>query len=332
MSKFDLTKVMEAAAGVSQEGGSGRSDLPRLIYPSDGSLVVRLLFNPKSSNVMRLIRRHKIDNQKYDCAVQWGQDCPLCKTIDGIKAVKGLDLWTFKSKPVGIAYAQYVSCSIGYDFGPGRTAPKAGELILLMFPWSVYKQLSEVIQRAGANASEILLDNEGRVVTIIRSLDVKSNRTNYRIELDPFVPKFKSSNSQEEFDAFLEELPDLNESMVPAQMPADLNQKLLAVSEQLNARYLNIAVNPAAQIPSTVYGQTTVNPSPSIAVTPAPPASITATSEDPSPAAAEAIQQEAPVQDNVPSGMPQCFGNLDLRNKDCLVCAHTIECSKASRK
>lgn len=331
---FDLSRVMEAAK-TAVEGTSSGNNYPPIIYPANGTMRVRLLFNPKSNSVMRLIHRHKLDSGKIDCAAHYGQDCPVCKQLETIRTVKGLDLWTLKSKTYGIAYAQFIDVSTGYDFGSRRSIPKRGDLIVLMFPWSVYSQISGIIQKSGENAGQLLVENESKPIIIERKL--QNDRVEYRVDVDTFST-FTSKDSQAQFDQFLMDLPDLSDTITPKEMPEGLLTKLQLESDNLSAKYLGGA--PTSYIPP-------VPTAPPVA--PATPVQIPEVSNT----APESVQtpiENTTESDDVPwdtsvtenqtdqtvtnnaNGPKPCFGNLNLSNKDCLICPHTIDCSKASKK
>lgn len=331
---FDLSSVLEAAK-TAVEGTSSNSNYPTIIYPANGTIRARLLFNPKSNSVMRLIHRHKLDSGKVDCAAHYGQDCPVCKQLETIRAVKGLDLWTLKSKTYGIAYAQFIDVSTGYDFGNRRNVPKRGDLIVLMFPWSVYSQISSCIQKAGENASQLLTDNESKPIIIERKLT--NDRVEYRVDVDTFST-FQSCESQAQFDKFLMDLPDLSDTITPKDMPEGLLTKLQLEADNLVARYLGSAQTsyvppvPSSQPSSQQQLQSTSN-----VVTPAT-AQIVSDNSQPVQTNSNNISQDvqqpqSEVQNSTNGSITkECFGNLNLSNKDCLICPHTIECSKASKK
>lgn len=332
---FDLSSVMEAAK-TAVEGTSSGNNYPTIIYPANGTIRVRLLFNPKSNSVMRLIHRHKLDSGKIDCAAHYGQDCPVCKQLETIRAVKGLDLWTLKSKTYGIAYAQFIDVSTGYDFGNRRNIPKRGDLIVLMFPWSVYSQISGCIQKAGENAGQLLVENESKPIIIERKLS--NDRVEYRVDVDTFST-YQSCDSQAQFDKFLMDLPDLSDTITPKEMPEGLLTKLQLEADNLNIKYLG--GGQTSYVPPIPSSSPVVSPAQVVSET-VVQASVPATSEQTTSDnsqlvqtndVVENVQSQSKVQNtaNV-NGPKECFGNLNLSNKDCLICQHTIECSKASKK
>lgn len=338
---FDLSQVM-AAAKTAVEGTSSGNNYPTIIYPATGTIRVRLLFNPKSSSVMRLIHRHKLDSGKIDCAAHYGQDCPVCKQLETIKTVKGLDLWTLKSKTYGIAYAQFIDVSTGYDFGNRRNVPKRGDLVVLMFPWSVYSQISGCIQKAGENAGQLLVENESKPIIIERKL--QNDRVEYRVDVDTFST-FQSCESQAQFDKFLMDLPDLSDTITPKEMPEGLLIKLQLEADNLSAKYLGgtqqapVYVPP---VPPTPVTPMIPNPETTNVITPQAPAQlqpqVSVVNDNNNNDVAPLDQSVTTQQDNEQAvinnenGPKPCFGNLNLSNKECLICPHTIECSKVSNK
>lgn len=326
---FDLSSVMEAAK-TAVEGTSSGNNYPTIIYPANGTIRVRLLFNPKSNSVMRLIHRHKLDSGKVDCAAHYGQDCPVCKQLETIRTVKGLDLWTLKSKTYGIAYAQFIDVSTGYDFGNRRNVPKRGDLIVLMFPWSVYSQISGCIQKAGENAGQLLVDNESKPIIIERKLS--NDRVEYRVDVDTFST-FQSCESQAQFDQFLMDLPDLSDTITPKEMPEGLLTKLQLEADNLSTKYLGgMQASYVPPVPTPVVSPqqqiTTPVPTPNVASVVSENSQVVQTNN-----VSENVQPQSETANTVGTNSPkECFGNLNLSNKDCLICPHTIECSKASKK
>jgi hypothetical protein len=336
---FDLSKVLENAQSVTEKS-AGNSDLPRILYPGDGSVSVRLLFNPSSNSVMRLIRRHKTDkNEKIICASQYHEDCPLCKAIENINSMTGNDLWTLKSRVTGIAYAQYISCSQGYDWG-SYGAPKEGDLVVLMFPWSLYKELSGIIQRSGEHANELLTTAQGRVITITRGKD--GSRVSYKAEINAFAPLYESRSSQEEFDNWLVSMDNLNSVIVPEMMPSDLLMKLQIEADSLMARYTKASHifpgttpipnnNNVGTMVGTVATPAASLNTESVSANPTVVPQADATSIPPTPTSeTPTVQPAAPVA--APSAGKECFGHLDISKKECLLCSDAIKCEKYRRE
>ena len=89
---FDLSQVLQQANQVSAESGESSGGREKLIYPQNGKLKVRILFNPKSQVVIRKFERHTVNGTKVPCMSNYGQDCPICKVLSDIKNAKGTDI------------------------------------------------------------------------------------------------------------------------------------------------------------------------------------------------------------------------------------------------
>ena len=265
---FDLSSVLSAATEVtnnaqSNEGGSG--NLPRLIYPGPGTLKVKILYNPKSNVVSRSIRRHTVGDSKYACLSMYGMECPICKTIESIKNSTGVDVWKHNAKFRGLTYAQYVG-SEGYQWGADGE-PQVGELVLLMYPWTVYQDINRIISTAGPNAAQIIASNTGKVLRIIRWTE--NSQIKYKAELDAFgdFTSFTGDDGESKFENFLNEIHNLNEAILPITPDDKIIAGAREASEVLSREYLRgvSQVAPTAnlaqtsQIVTTPDGQQYIN-------------------------------------------------------------------------
>jgi hypothetical protein len=233
---FDLSNVINQAQEVTsqQQNGDGKNQI-RLIYPGTGTLKVKLLYNPKSNLVARQIKRHKVGNTNYTCLGMYGMDCPICKMVDSIKNSTGLDLWKYNAKTRGLTYAQYVG-SQNYTWDNNNKEPQVGELILLMYPWTIYQDINRIISTAGVNADQLIARNEGKVVNIIRWRE--NSQEKYKCEVDAFAAPFRSCEDDQKFDQYLSDLPDLNEAIVSSQANQDTFKYANEASEALSREYL----------------------------------------------------------------------------------------------
>lgn len=235
---FDLSSVLGQAKEVAdqqQSGSNGGRGGYRLVYPGTGTLKVKLLYNPKSNLVARQVKRHKVENTNYICLSMYGHDCPICKTVDSIKNATGADLWKYNAKVRGISYAQYVG-SDRYTWDSSNKEPQVGEIILLMYPWTVYQDINRIISSAGTQADKLIACNEGKVVNIMRWRE--NSQEKYKCEVDPFAADFKSAATEEEFEAMLNNLPDLNEAVAPATANQDTFKYANDAAETLSREYL----------------------------------------------------------------------------------------------
>lgn len=243
MSMFDLSNVLNSANKVQEneeKKDNNRGNRKKLLYPQDGTVKVKLLFNPKSGIALRKIGRHHVHGAKVPCLQMYGQDCPVCKTVADIKSVKGSDLWEYKRRERGVSYAQFIGDNYNRQNEKEDRIPKEGEVILLMYPWSVYRDLQSIIAEAGENASSILATNQGKVVKISRSKG-KSNRVEYRVEIDAFSD-YQSANTDDDYMAMLNDLPNLNEEIVGPELDEKTMKKIKEVNNKLHESYLSPAV------------------------------------------------------------------------------------------
>lgn len=246
---FDLSSVLAQAAQVTQQQEDNSSGGMKLIYPQQGTLKVRLLYNNAAGVVMRKFERHTINKQKITCLQNYGMDCPVCKMIENIQNATGADLWQLKRTTRGIAYAEYVDSD--YKWDDPNNAPKKGEIVILMFPWTIYTDLNRLISSAGQNIYNLIASNIGGVFKISRWSENK--QVKYRAEIDPFDQQHKTCASEEEFQKLLMELPSLNEKFVPVEPSDTIIKAAQSMADELNKEYLA----PRVQQPS--FGQAGMN-------------------------------------------------------------------------
>ena len=234
---FDLSSVVKQA-NEAITSGENKGSKYAIFYPGVGTSVVKLLFNPKSNSLFRLINRHEwLDKQKVPCLKTFGRDveCPICKAIQDVKNAKGIDLSRHKAKVRGLAFAQLES--VDYPL-TGKYAPSEGDIVLFMFPWTVYTALSQAIADAQSNPEQLeqlIASNEGYAFTIRHSEDNKYTT------MPSIFKKYKTCSSDEEFNKLLENLDSLNDLMVPASLDAMTEEqmnKVKKVADEINMKYL----------------------------------------------------------------------------------------------
>lgn len=235
---FDLSKVMEQAkesVKESNQGGNNNNFRYPLVYPQQGKLTVQILFNPKSNTAIRKIIRHRINGKQVPCLRTYGQECPIDKALDNIKNATGQDLWgKYGFKVRGIAYAQYVSSDYKITVGRDNEELKPKSIILLMVPNTVYNAINSSLVNAGSDGlMKIVASNEGMPFVIQRGSD---NR--YTAQLDPFN-KNQAYSDQQTFENALNELPNLNEAMMPEKATEEVRLNITAVAKELEAKYLS---------------------------------------------------------------------------------------------
>lgn len=235
---IDLGNVLAQAAKVTQDSQSSSNNGYKVVYPQLGELKVRLLYNNKSGVVLRKFERHQINNTKVVCLSNYGAECPICKAIDNIQNVKGTDLWKLKRTTRGIAYAEFVSANYRWD--DPNAAPSPGEIIILMFPWSVYTDLNRLINSAGQQIYGLIASNVGGVFKITRW--VEKGQTKYRAEIDPFEPSHQTRPTDEEYQQLIMDLPSLNDQFVPNECNNEIIKAARTTAEDLTKEYLSPAV------------------------------------------------------------------------------------------
>lgn len=366
---FDLTNVLAQAAQVTKNSEDSERSGMKLVYPQNGVMKVRLLYNNKSQTVMRKFERHTVNNTKVTCLTNYGQECPICKTLDNISNVKGTDLWKLKRTTRGIAYAEYIESD--YKWENPQNAPAKGEIVILMFPWTLYTDFNRLISSAGNQIYSLICSNIGGVFKISRW--VEKGQTKYRGEIDPFDNQHRTCASDEEYNKLIMDLPSLNEKFVPVEINDNIVKAAKTMADQLNKEYLSPQVvqpnvgqagmnlggfmgnTMAPQMPQ-MMPQSPVAPAP---VAPPVPPQVPQLYTDPTtgavyemqngqwvlktppqpvvpptpPAApAQAYPQTAP---QAPSNNPPCygkFGSTEVNPNNCLMCPNEITCRTASGK
>lgn len=249
---FDLSKVLQNANEVkNNENENSAGNGLKLVYTIDGDIKVKLLFNPSSGLVTRKIDRHSIGGNKVPCMTMYGQPCPVCKQIETIQNAKGLDLWKLKKTTRGIAFAQYIESN--YKWEKPEYEPKPGEVILLMFPWTVYKDINKIIAEAGAQAETVVATNTGRVVKISRWKD--GNQVKYAASIDAWAQPYTSceatdgKTADQVFEDMLNNMESLNNKICPMTLDDETVTKCKELSDSLYREYLqgNVEMTPPTQ-------------------------------------------------------------------------------------
>lgn len=243
----DFSKVIQSAQKVAQEESeSGSSFKYRIVYPSEGTLKFRLLYNNKSGLVVRKILRHSIGDNKVPCFQMYGhrkEDCPICSALKDIESANKSVPSGSWAKPRMIAYAQYISSSYEID------SLKPGDVFILMGPKSLYESIQSSIAEISVNIKNMedcFINYESNSMTVTRSSDNK-----YQFMINPY-DKYKSASSQEEFDKLLDDVDDLNTTIVSAELTEEITKLVNASAEELKNKYLSGNVIPPeapAQVP-----------------------------------------------------------------------------------
>lgn len=368
MSSFDLSKVRQLAqeeVDAKNERNQGNSEGNKypLVYPAqNGKLVVKLLYNVKSGTVQRKIVRHNGEKEKIPCLQQmYGVECPICVSINQVEQTLGKEMGAWRKygyKARGICYAQIMDHEATYFNGEGD--PQKGDIVLLMYPVSVYDEINRIIIDSGEHLEQLVAQNEGLPIVINRSL--KGNGIpEYSTSVYPYG-KMKSfgdstevidgktviKTGDQKFEEVLNEIPNLNEAMgIPQYQDDTTIEKANALGETITQEYMGSKiVNPSesqgtqfsSEVPQNMFGGQNVNPQ------------QVAQDEANKQAQAQAVVQTTTTQSipdstNVVSSVneqvsntvvattrPACFGQHKDNEKNCLMCPMEDDCYNSMNK
>lgn len=234
--KINITNVLNSMTKAAEETANF-SDGYKLVYPQDGELKVKLLFNPPTQVVMRLVNRHMINDDRVACMSQYGKPCPICSVVNKIEQLNPNmeDLWKLKNNRRAIMFAEYLSSSYSVSTDT-RYQPQKGEVIMLMVPYTVYADISQILSKAGNNIVNYISENKGKVISITRYRD--KGRVQYSVEEDTLIGLHATRKSDEEFDELLMSLPSLNEKIVPEHCSKEIEEKNERLANILEVEYI----------------------------------------------------------------------------------------------
>lgn len=315
MAKFDLSKLQKMAGEEVEEAnnrGGSSSDYP-IVYPVDnGKFRVKLLYNMKADAVQRKVIRHVVGRDKMPCLSIYGEECPVCSAIKNAEDMCGKECGAFKKygyKTRGICFAVLMD----HDKGMFKDGPNVGDVILLMYPVSMYNKINEIIVSSGEHLESLVASNNGKTIEITRTQKA-GGFPDYSVAVYPYGDE-KVKDTDEEFDELLESLPNLNERIIPPNPTEEDRNKIKAAAETINAEYINGSViNPNDESQSTGTN------------TPKDQGSITG--ERPS-----NLDNDSSTESNAPEetatsssgGRPECFGN-HCDSEKCLICPCEPDC------
>lgn len=335
---FDFQSAIAAAnAAVERQenmGGSANYTYP-LVYPQAGqTIVVRPLFNPKSGQIVRLVNRH----EKTACFRTYGIDCPICAVQQQVKDMTGQDPFgrTKRSRSRGICFAQYISSTNQIDKGNNHGILQPGEIILFMFPWSVYTQINTTIQAisqtpTGMDQAFCHAQN-GLYLQITVSADFKYTTTNV-----PYMT-FPSAQTDEEFMKMLEDMESLNEQVLPSTITEEVDKQVREYADAIYRQFVNPQVPNQAPVttptPST-FNQPVTTPAPGYnfgSTSTGTPVPSTGNVSSAPPWSTPTAVPSTPTPSVSTNQNPECFGQHQEGQPKCLCCPAEIMCSEASSK
>lgn len=349
-------EVAQAEAKNSKSGGSFDNKYPLLYFGIDGKLRVRLLFNNKSGAFQRRLLRHTAGDgkTKVPCLTAFGEHCPVCDAVNNVLTTMGKDSGVskrFKVKGQGFCYAQLISHSDGYCKEANNTI-KDGDIVLLMYPQSVYEIFNKQVVELGTNVDKVFSGNTGAPFDMIRTTG-SNNFPDYTIQVPPFV-EVKSFATEGDYENALAELPPLEDSFYPANPTEEIRTAVQNLADEINKEYMsgmNLSAQPIVQ-PVAPVAQPVVQPVPVAPVQPVVAQPISVAPVQPTVTVTQMAQE---VADNLPftvemptqpvaqpqptvvaqttpppaptqeEGKPTCFGN-HTKCAQCEMCVVECEC------
>lgn len=360
--QFDFSKVLENAKNAIETTDSEKVSYPYpLVYPAPGqTLIVKILYNPASGQITRLVNRH----DKIACLRTYGQECPICKKMQEVMDVLGPGQDPFgkkKSKARGISYATLISATKPIKSGEKILNP--GDTVMLMYPWSVYKQISQALTAITTTPSALERafenPNEGLFIQISVSDD---NKYQYTTTVMPYMT-FATGMTDEGYRTWLSSMPSLNEQVLPSTITEAVSKAVQEYVTEIHNTYiapripnLNVTqnniptnignINPnvgnpnIAQMPQTPV----VNNVPNIPFntgTPIPNMGNTVNTGSPLPNMGNTIAQQnvqnaqmqnlnniiAAQQNQLNNNKPSCYKQYQENAPKCMCCPYEVQCS-----
>lgn len=257
-------EVAQAEAEKPKNGGSFDNKYPLLYFGIDGKLRVRLLFNHKSGAFQRKLLRHTAGDgkTKVPCLTAYGEHCPVCDAVNNVIATRGKDSGVTKRfgvKGQGFCYAQLISHSDGYCKDANNPI-KDGDIVLLMYPKSVYEIFNKQVVELGTNVDKVFSGNTGAPFDMIRTMG-SNNFPDYTIQVPPFV-EVKSFATEGDYENALAGLPPLEDSFYPANPTEEIRTAVQNLADEINKEYMsgmNLSAQPIVQpVVQTVAPQVVV--------------------------------------------------------------------------
>lgn len=294
-----------------REGAGG----PPLVYPvENGTMRLKFLYKEEAGIIQKKITRHQIGNDKIPCMSMYGQECPICAEIRRVEEQYGKECGAYAKygyKTRGISYAVLVDHDPGMF--KGNDDPKKGDLILFMYPPSLYNEINNIIVKSGDNIESLVAANLGKTIEITRS-QKGGGFPEYKINVYPYGDE-KIKETDEEWDDFIANIPNLKEAMTPAYPTDELNDKVRAAVETIASDYAsNNVMNPNSTEESIHTESQNSDNGKSIAENKSEDSNINKPVEGTSAPATNA------------DGKPECFGKHSDTENRCLICPLEADC------
>ena len=325
---FDFSNVVNTASDVvAKAAETERVNYPYpLVYPTPGqTLLVKLLYNPASKSVVRLVHRH----EKIPCYRSYGIECPICKYQEQVVSTLGQDPFgKTKSKSRGISFAKLVSCTKPIEYTQNNTKKKInpGDTVLLMYPWSVYQEINRLINLVASTPSGMeqafCYADTGLFIQITVTEDYKYSATNA-----PFQ-SFQTGLTNQQFMDFLEEMPSLADQVIPATIDEKVDAQVKEYADNIYREFIapRVPTQNVTDTAPTNLGNGIPNAVPASAYVP-PTVNVPPTT-NPNQYTGVNYATQIPTQPTVQAPTkPNCFGSYTENQPKCICCPHEVECS-----
>lgn len=331
---YDFQAAIDAARAVVERSqnndGTNKVYKYPLVYPQVGTtMTVRPLFNPASGQILRLINRH----EKVACLRTYNIECPICKRQQEVKDLTGQDPFgrVKSSKCRGLAFAQFVSSTIQISKGENNGFIQPGEIILFMFPWSVYQQINETIQAVSQTPTG--MDQafchaaSGLYIQVSVSPDFKYTTTSV-----PYLTFNPTNMTDDDFNKMLDGMDSLYEQVLPSTITEEVDKQVKEYEQQIYKQYIEPRVPSVgvpqgtapqnfSQIPQQQPMTTPYNPQ----FTGYPPVNNPQTTGNYIPP--QPPQVTTPVTNTVANGSTMaCFGKHVAGSTQCICCPDEMMC------
>lgn len=308
MSKYDLSSLRACAEEEIKENeikNSKSNNGYPLVYPiNNGTIRLKLLFNPKSMLVQRKVIRHTVGKNKIPCLSLYGEDCPICNAIKSAEDEHGKDCgaWSkYGSKTRGICFAVLVDHD--NNMFNNDKDPNKGDTILFMYPPTLYNKINEIIVKSGAHLEDLVTSNEGKTIEVTRK-QKNGGFPDYDVSVYAYGDE-KVKETDEEFDELLDSLPDISDQIAPKNVTEELIQQARAAEETINSEYSsNKIMNPNNPPEESVNNETRKS------------------YEDVS----NIADDNLPFDSTSGGDKPDCFGHHSDEDQKCLICPMECDC------
>ncbi len=338
---FDFSKIIAEETKKQQEATDntgGGSNGFKTVYPySNGRLEFKFIGNEPSGLLYRELYFHEYwtnnRKQKVPCLYHmYGTECPVCNAVKNIQDVfDDRDIFgKYGFKKQGIMFAKLLSVTPDNYFGDTKNPPKAGDIVLFMFPKSVINELRNLIIEFGDECDTLFTNNTTRNVTLKIETQangfpgytfyVKNNSTTLCIDEH-------GNPDQAAFNEFMIKMPNLKEMKFPASPTEDHIKIHRTLVEEIDRKYYGDNINEAAKVSfvgAAPMGNTSTQP---ISTTPATVSPVETITRDESSTSQvnEAKVDNAPVSENNTNERPPCFGDNQYNDK-CAACPWDSQC------